>query len=78
MNKYEFHTRVSSDGTILLPENCQIKNHKVRIILFDEEIETKVSSRKLFGILGDYADESLLTKEKNAVQYALRKKHEID
>jgi hypothetical protein len=79
MHKYEFYTKISNDGIIILPDNInQVRNHTVKIIIFDEEIEKKTSVKELLGAFHKYADETKVQKEKQAIQEELKSKHETN
>jgi len=67
MHKYEFYTKISDDGIIVLPEKINhVRNHNVKIIIL------------LLGALHVYADESKVEKEKQAILKAIKSKHETN
>jgi len=82
MQKYEFDADISKNGSILLPKKMsnKIKNHHVKIILFDlgEKIkEAKLTiNQSLKGVFNRYSDLSKVQTEKDAFKKAMEKKHE--
>jgi bifunctional DNA-binding transcriptional regulator/antitoxin component of YhaV-PrlF toxin-antitoxin module len=77
MKKYEFNTKIPSDGIIILPDEMkEVIDHKVKIVLLDYEETDQVEKNNLKGILHHYADVSKIPQEKNAVMNALGKKNE--
>lgn len=77
MQKYEFTTKISPAGTIVIPKSLlQIVSHRVKIIMIDLNDQKAVKRISIKGALHQYSDPAKIPDEKTAIRLVFKRKHE--